>query len=53
MTIPKLRMADPAGRKRVAQIRWNRRDILHAMIWSLLIAVSTIWIAKWFSTLAF
>jgi hypothetical protein len=53
MASPKLRMVDPASRKRVAQIRWNRRDILHAVIWSLLIAASTIWIAKWFSTLSF
>jgi hypothetical protein len=53
MASPQLRSVDPGSRKRMAQIRWNRRDVLHAVIWSLLIAVSTIWIARWFSALSF
>lgn len=50
MAGPRFRQLDRGSKKRVARIHWNRRDVLHAVFWSLILIACTIWLARWVST---
>ncbi|MGH9586689.1 MAG: hypothetical protein ACRD3F_07025 [Acidobacteriaceae bacterium] len=36
------------SKRRVAQIRWKRWEIVHAVILFLLLAILSVWLAVWF-----
>jgi hypothetical protein len=38
------------SRRRIAQIRWKRREIVHAFILFLLMMAFSIWIGIWIAT---
>jgi Co/Zn/Cd efflux system component len=38
------------SKKRVAQIRWKRGELLHALIMTLLMAGFALWVAMWVAT---
>lgn len=38
------------NKRRVAQIRWKRREIVHALILSLLLSAFGLWVGIWVAT---
>jgi hypothetical protein len=41
---------DGGSKRRIAQIRWRRWEIIHAIILLLLMALFTIWVGVWIGT---
>lgn len=41
---------DIGSRRRVSQIRWKRWEIIHAVIFTLLMIAFCIWVAIWITT---
>jgi hypothetical protein len=41
------------SKKRVARVRWGRRDLLHLALWSLLVIGVVLWLDVWVSGHAF
>ncbi|MGA7521600.1 MAG: hypothetical protein WBW84_03910 [Acidobacteriaceae bacterium] len=50
MTAVNLRKYGIGNRKRIARIRWKRREIIHAFILFLLMTAFSIWVAIWIAT---
>ena len=46
--MPEAKILGKGSKRRIAQIKWKRREIVHAVILFLLLAVLSIWIAIWF-----
>lgn len=46
--MPGAKILGKGNKRRVAQIRWKRREIVHAIIVFLLLAILGVWLAVWF-----
>jgi hypothetical protein len=46
--MPEAKILGKGSKRRVAQIRWKRWEIVHAVILFLLLAILSVWLAVWF-----
>jgi hypothetical protein len=46
--MPEAKILGKGTRRRIAQIKWRRREIIHAIILFILLAVFSVWLAVWF-----
>jgi hypothetical protein len=46
--MPEAKILGKGTRRRIAQIRWRRREIIHAIILFVLLAAFSVWLAVWF-----
>ena len=53
MTAVNLRKYGLGSKKRIEQIRWKRREIIHAFILLLLMTAFSLWIGIWIATHTF
>ena len=46
--MPEAKILGRGNKRRVAQIKWKRREFVHAIVLFLLLAIFSIWLAVWF-----
>lgn len=46
--MPEAKILGKGNKRRIAQIKWKRREIVHAVILFLLLAILSVWLAVWF-----
>jgi hypothetical protein len=46
--MPEAKILGKGTKRRVAQIRWKRREIVHAIILFALLAIFAVWLTVWF-----
>jgi hypothetical protein len=46
--MPEAKILGKGSKRRIAQIKWRRREIVHAVILFLLLAILAVWLAVWF-----
>jgi hypothetical protein len=46
--MPDAKILGKGTKRRIARIKWKRREIAHAAILFLLLAILSIWLAVWF-----
>lgn len=48
--MPEAKILGKGSKRRIAQIKWTRWQIVHAVILSILLAIFAVWLAVWFET---
>ena len=46
--MPEAKILGQGNKRRIAQIKWKRREIVHVVILFLLLAILSVWLAVWF-----
>jgi hypothetical protein len=46
--MPEAKILGKGTRRRIAQIKWKRWELVHAVVLFLLLAILSVWLAVWF-----
>ncbi|MGC1363301.1 MAG: hypothetical protein WA826_19170 [Silvibacterium sp.] len=46
--MPEAKILGKGNKRRIAQIKWKRWEIAHAIVLFLLLAILSVWLAVWF-----
>jgi hypothetical protein len=46
--MPEAKILGKGNKRRIAQIKWKRWEIVHAIVLFLLLAILSVWLAVWF-----